>query len=126
LWLQVEETASSNYFPVFGERLMNRFGGSQAFIRVWPGEGQPVGFLVARTGKNQTKGWLSRPVIEEENLVWLPVMLHEAAQWLAQSGKTMIQVAVPDTRPSIQTFLQENDWTPIQSWVRLVKWLDRS
>ncbi len=126
LWLQVEETASSSYFPVFGERLMNRFSGSQAFIRVWPSEGQPVGFLSARTGKSQTKGWLARPVIEEENLVWLPTILHETAQWLTQSGKTMMQVAVPNTRPSIQALLLETGWTTIQSWVRLVKWLDPS
>lgn len=123
LWLEIEGTASDSYFLGFGDRLMNRFSNSQTWIRSWTTEGKVIGFSAARTTGSETKGGLARPIIADNNLQYLPVILCETANWLSQQGKTTMQVAVPDTRPAIQEILQNSGWTPLQTWVRQVKWL---
>lgn len=124
LWLQIEKSAGDSYFLGFGDRLMNRFSNTQTQIRSWMAEGKVIGFSAARTTGSKTKGGLARPIIAENNLQYLPAMLCETADWLRQLGKTTMQVAVPDTRPAIQEFLQNSGWTPLQTWVRQVKWLN--
>ena len=103
---------------------MNRFSNTQTQIRSWMAEGKVIGFSAARTTGSKTKGGLARPIIAENNLQYLPAILCETADWLRQLGKTTMQVAVPDTRPAIQEFLQNSGWTPLQTWVRQVKWLN--
>jgi ribosomal protein S18 acetylase RimI-like enzyme len=124
-WLQIQGSAASHYFLPFGGRLMNRFTNSQHWARVFTRNGSAIGFLLAITSSGQTKGILARPMIAEENTDNLPPMLHEAATWLTQLGKTAVQIGVPDERNALMEELQSNSWVKTQSWVRLVKQLKR-
>jgi ribosomal protein S18 acetylase RimI-like enzyme len=125
LWQQIEGSAGDRYFLRAGDRLMNRFNRTQSWVRVFRLEEETIGFLAAKTSEGQTKGSISRPVIADEHAQYLAEMLHETAVWLSEHGKTTLQIAVPNARPMLLDLLQEQGWQQIQSWVRLVKWLNR-
>jgi ribosomal protein S18 acetylase RimI-like enzyme len=122
--LQIQGSAAPNYFPSFGERIMSRFTNIQRWTRAFARNGAMIGFLTASTSSNQTKGTIARPMVAEQSLDALPVMLHEASNWLTQLGKTAVQMAVPDERASVIEGLQNSGWVKTQSWMRLVKRLD--
>jgi hypothetical protein len=123
-WLKLQGSAKSQYFLSVAEQMMNRLTGTLHWAKAFTSDGAIVGFLTANTSVHQTKGILSRPIIEDDNLDYLPGMLQEAANWLTQQGKTALQMAVPEARSSIIDELQRSGWTKTQSWVRLVKHLD--
>lgn len=123
LWLQIEKSSSPNYFLSPGDRLLNRLTHTQVWTRTCIVDGKPVGFLLAITSDSQTKGTIARPLFTDEHLIYLPTMLNEAVDWLAQLGKTAVQIAISDTRHTLETELQAQGWVKTQSWVRLVKWL---
>ncbi len=62
-------------------------------------------------------------MIPEENIDYLPAILHEASTWLTQLEKTVMQISMPNERESLINKLQGNHWVKTQSWVRLVKQL---
>lgn len=124
LWLKFQGSARTQYFLSTGERMINRLTGTQHWAKAFTKNGVIVGFLTASTSSHQTKGTLSRPIIADDNLHYLPGMLQEAADWLTQLGKTAMQMAVPEARSSLINKLQNSGWAKTQSWVRLVKRLD--
>lgn len=121
VWLQIEGSASDSYFVSFGDRLMGSLTGTKRWARAFFRDDEPIGFLAAVTSGSQTKGGLARPVVADENLADLPAMLHKAADWLEQLGKTTAQVAVPDARQELMQLLLSAGWHATQTWVRLVK-----
>ena len=123
-WLQIQGSAAPNYFPTFGDRLMQKFTNEQRWVRVFSREERIIGFLSASTSGNQTKGSLFRPVIAQEHIVHFPQMLAEAAVWLGQLGKEKIRIGVPDDRELLMLELLKSGWVKTVSWVQLVKWLD--
>lgn len=124
VWLRIEGSASDNYFLSWGDRLMGSLTGTKRWARTFFRDDELIGFLAAVTSGSQTKGGLARPVVADENLADLPAMLHEAAGWLEQLGKTTVQIAVPDVQQKFMQVLQEQEWRPTQTWVRLVRSLN--
>jgi hypothetical protein len=104
--------------------MMSRFTNTQRWTQAFARDGTIIGFLTASTSGNQTKGTIARPLVAEQNLDALPAMLHEAATWLTQLGKTAVQMAIPDERAALIEGLQNSGWVKNQSWVRLVKQLN--
>lgn len=125
LWQQIAGSASDNYFSSPRDRLIGWLSGAQRWGRAFYRQGELIGFLAAVTSKSQGKGGISRPVVADENLADLPVMLHAAADWLGQLGKTAVQIAVPDARQEMRQTLLSQGWHATHTWVRLVKWLGR-
>lgn len=121
LLLELQGSASSQYLLSFGERLIDRLTGSQQQSWIFTKNGEVIGFLKAGTSGHQTKGALSRPVVADENLKFLPEMLQEAAGWLAKLQKAGIQISVPEERQSLISELQDQGWESTQRWVRLMK-----
>ncbi len=85
--------------------------------------GAVIGFLIIISSQNQRKGILARPMIHDEYLDHLPKILAEVASWLAQLGKTSIQIVIPDERPLLLEAIKELGWTLTHAWVQLVKYL---
>ena len=106
--------------------MINRLSNAQHWARIFSKDGEILGFLAANTSTSQTKGTLSRPMVTDGNLDYLPLMLQEAAKWLSQQGKTTVQMTVADERQSLMEQLQGMGWTKIHSWIQLVKRLDKS
>ena len=125
VWLQIQGSATLNYFPSLGERLMQKFGNAQGWVRVFVQDENVIGFLSATTAGNQTKGTVFRPVIAQEHVEYLPHMLNEAAVWLRQLGKETIRIGVPDKREQLMQELMNRGWVKTVSWVQLVKWLEK-
>ena len=125
VWLQIQGSAASNYFPSFGERLMQKLSNAQRWVRVFIQDEQAIGYLSATTAGNQTKGTVFRPVIAQEHVEYLPHMLNEAAVWLRQLGKETIRIGVPDKREQLMQELMNRGWVKTVSWVQLVKWLEK-
>lgn len=119
--LEIYGSAFSHYNPSFVDAMMNQLGSAQQWVRVFSQGEEVIGFLSARTSTAQTKGVLSRPIIADENLSYLPAMFQEAAAWLSQQGKTAMQITVADERQEIIEILQNMDWKKVHSWVQLVK-----
>ncbi|MCP5094317.1 MAG: GNAT family N-acetyltransferase [Chloroflexi bacterium] len=124
IFLAIQGSAISNYSPSLGTQLMNRLSNSQQWIRAFELEGTVAGFLLAQTANNQNKGVLGRPLLSDDNLSSLPIMLHTAASWLTQLGKTSIQISVPHERKQLAEQLKDDGWNKTQSWIRLLKRLD--
>lgn len=82
-----------------------------------------AGFLTTTTSSGQTKGILARPVVMDENLIYLPAMLGEVSGWMMQKGNTAVQMATPDEREQLGSRLENAGWVKRQSGLRLVKWL---
>jgi len=122
--LQIQGPATSNYFLSFGDRMLGRLTSAQRWTRAFERDGNVIGFLSGNTSQNQAKGTLSRPLVSDENLELLPAMLHEAASWLTQLGKTSMQIAVSDERAQLIEGLQNSSWAKTRSWLRLFKRLD--
>lgn len=123
LWLEIGGTASDSYFLAFTDHLVSRLTGTKHWAGVFTKQEQPIGFLAAVTSGNQAAGGVARPIIADENLHFLPMLLEHPASWLVQLNKKTIQIAVPDARQHVIDDLQGKGWRIIQSWVRLMKHL---
>jgi hypothetical protein len=104
---------------------MSQLTNTHQWIHTFFKNGIVIGFLAANTSSGQTKGILSRPMIQEENISYLPTMLNQAATWLTQQGKKSIQIGIPDEREFLMEELKNNGWVKTQSWVRLVKQINK-
>lgn len=124
-YFQVQGSAVPLYYPSFGSRLMNRFATTQQWTRSFSKDGSTIGFLLADTSASQNKGIVGRPIILDKQVDYLPTMLNEVMAWLNSLNKTAIQISVPNKRESIIEILQSNDWSKTQSWVRLIKYLEK-
>jgi ribosomal protein S18 acetylase RimI-like enzyme len=121
--LEIQGSAAPDYFSGLGSRLMNRLTSTEQWRTAFTHDGAIVGFMLGNTSKSQTKGILSRPMILPEHHNHLPAMLHTAASWLSQLGKTTIQIAISAEHKDIIEAMQVDGWTQTQSWLRLVKQL---
>jgi ribosomal protein S18 acetylase RimI-like enzyme len=124
--LRIQGSAAADYFQSFGERMVARFTSTQAWSRAFEKDGTILGFLTARTSPHQSKGTLPHPIVTDENLGYLPIMLGHAATWLTQLKKSSIQLVVRDEKTGLVEDLQNRGWVKTQSWVKLVKRLDES
>lgn len=123
--LQILGTKQAFFFPSWGNRMMNQFGGSSRWVQVIVNNDNVIGFIAVSTSRNQSKGLLTRPVIRTQYLHHLPEILHKSAEWLAQQGKTAIQVSLPNKYETAIQQLEHQGWVKTQSWLRLVKHLDK-
>jgi ribosomal protein S18 acetylase RimI-like enzyme len=121
LWLEVQGSAADYYFPSWGASALNRFSGGQHWAHIFELENRVIGFLLAHASSGQSKGNLSRPVVADVGLSYLPIMLAEAANWLAQQGKETIQLSVPAQRMEIADQLTAAGWQKKETWLRFVK-----
>lgn len=123
--LRLQGSASSAYFPSVGTRLLNSVTGNRQQTAVLFKDDHPIGFSLVRAGVNQSKGIFIRPILPPRHYnVWYPVMLQQAASWLAKQGKERIQIAISAELETLVTKLLTDGWEQTQSWLRLVKYLE--
>ncbi|MCB8975815.1 MAG: GNAT family N-acetyltransferase [Ardenticatenaceae bacterium] len=124
VWLHIQGTAAANYFPSLWERLLQKFAGSHRWVHIFMKNSQVIGFLSINTSNDQTTGAIFRPVISQENIAYLPQMLHEASIWLRDRKKKKIRIGVPLDREYLVKELKNSGWEETIAWVQLVKWLN--
>lgn len=114
----------ANYFPSPFTWPLEFLTGTRRWARVFEQDGRVIGFLSATTATSATAGTVSRPVIVAgvENLA---TFLAEPAFWLERLGKTVMQVAIPQSLKGIATALQNGGWTEGRTWVQLARKLNK-
>jgi ribosomal protein S18 acetylase RimI-like enzyme len=111
--LRLKGSAEVQYFPSVWQRLYDRFSGFSRWIRVVETEGRVVGFLCARYQNKQKKGLILQPVVLNEHLDLLPVLLDQAAGWTKQAGRDGAAVEISER------------WGEFgEGWERLYRWLE--
>ncbi len=123
--LEIYGSAITGYIPSLGDMLLNRLSNAHQWTQTFSTDREIVGFLRANTSTSQTTGVLSRPLITDEHLDYLPAMLQDAANWLAHQGKTVMQINVADEHERLIAYLEHMGWVKTHSWVQLVKRLDK-
>jgi len=122
--LSVKGSAETQYFLSGWQRIYARFTRYSKWIRAVVASGETIGFLSAGFQDRQQKGLLIQPIIANECLNYLPVMLHEAGAWLEQSGRKSMITEIPDQWVKVREYLLENGWKKQYTWFELVRWLD--
>lgn len=122
VWQRIKGSSFQNYQLSLGERLINRFTGTQQWSRTFTKNEEIIGFLTGTTTASQATGTLARPLIDDDNLDQLPQMLHAAADWLTQLSKTRIRLIVPEKRSELLVKLTQQGWTQSETWMQFVKW----
>lgn len=122
VWLQIQGSATPNYFPSISDRLMQKLTNTQRWTRTFFKNNRIIGFLSATTSKDQKSGAIFRPVIAQENIQYLPQFLQEASIWLRRLGKEKIRIGIPNDRGYLVEEMLSNKWIEAVSWIQLVKW----
>lgn len=124
--LRITDPTIPIYFPSTWSRIVERRSNALLWRQCFEQNGTPIAFLAAGSSRIHTKGFIVRPVVQDEHIAFLPHMLGEATSWLTQIGKTAVQLFLPDDRAQIAEYLQDHGWTKVSSWLYLVKWLDEA
>ena len=122
--LSVKGSAETQYFLSGWQRMYARFARYSRYLKAVDVSGEIIGFLCADFQARQQKGFLLQPIVAEDCLNLLPAMLHEAGNWLEQSGRESMIVEIPDQWAKIRDYLLENGWKKQYTWLELVRWLD--
>jgi ribosomal protein S18 acetylase RimI-like enzyme len=122
--LHVNRSLETHYFLSGWQKIFTRYTGYTRWIKAFNAQGKTIGFLGAEFQRHQQKGSLLQPVITEEDLQYLPVMIQKAGVWLAESGKGSMIVEIPEERSEISKYLLNHGWIKQYTWFELIKWLD--
>jgi predicted GNAT family acetyltransferase len=122
--LHVNGSAEDRYFLSGWQKIYARYARYSKWIRALVAHGETIGFLCADFQERQRKGFLIQPVVPDESLQYLPVMLQKAGAWLEESGKDTMVIEIPEGRTQIRDTLLNNGWKRQYTWLELINWLD--
>jgi hypothetical protein len=114
----------TSYFQSTADRLFDRLAQTRVLSRCFERDGTVLGFMNMASSRGQTKGLMARLMVQVADLAAIPAMLDAASNWLAEIGREMIQIIVPDDDVQLTSYLQAIGWTKCISWMHLVKWLE--
>jgi GNAT superfamily N-acetyltransferase len=122
--LYVNGSMETRYFLSGWQKIFARFTSYKKWIKAFIDQGKTIGFFGADFQLHQCKGSLLQPVVSDEDLQYLPVMIKNAGGWLEGSGKESMIVEIPEERHQISEYLLNNGWTKNYTWFELIKWRD--
>jgi ribosomal protein S18 acetylase RimI-like enzyme len=122
--LYVNGGMENRYFLSGWQKIFARYTSYKKWMKAFIDNGKTIGFLGADFQLHQCKGSLVQPVVSDENLQYLPVMIKHAGVWLEGFGKESMLVEIPEERYQISEYLFKNGWTKNYTWLELIKWLD--
>ena len=83
-----------------------------------------MGFQYVHSSLGNLKGTLTRPMLPDAHLNFLPSIVEMAGDWFAELGKNTLRLEAPGTRPDLIGHLSSWSWQPSVEWLCLVKWLE--
>jgi ribosomal protein S18 acetylase RimI-like enzyme len=122
--LHVRGSAIRFYYPSLYRQLVDRREHKQYQALAVEKDGQRVGFQYLHSGLGNQKGTLTRPILPDAHLNFLPSILVMAGDWFSELGKHTLRIEVPADRPHLIENLFSWNWQPSVEWLCLVKWLD--
>jgi ribosomal protein S18 acetylase RimI-like enzyme len=120
----INGSAESQYFLSGWQKIFLSFTHFTKWIKVLAIEGEPIAFLCASYQIHQHKGSLLQPIIADDNLMYLPVVINKAASWLNNAGKESMIMEIPDRQIQVSEYLLNHGWKKQYTWLELIKWLD--
>lgn len=122
LALKVNDSSVPSYLPSLWMRAMDRLQKTQIWNRAFLLHGQPIGFVSAAITSTQPKGFIARPLIATKDAAYLLAILHEAAAWMTQQGKSAMQIIIPEGQPDLLQVVEDSGWKKLLTWVELARW----
>jgi N-acetylglutamate synthase-like GNAT family acetyltransferase len=122
-YLKLAGSTLPNYASSVGNQALNKLIGGKTRSIVFENHQDIIGILGVHTSNGQTKGSVYRPLVIDEYLDKLPMMLQEIGKWLYELGKTSIQVTVAHDRKILSNLLKDDGWQETYTWIKSVKYL---
>lgn len=124
-WLRIQKTATDNYHGTFLQKLMDRFYGTQRVALAFEHKNETVGYLLGITQKGQKAITVARPIVSDDMIQFVAKMLSVILNHFDQQDKSIVRISIPSHRQDlVETFEGSDQWGNVQSWQRLVKWLN--
>lgn len=123
--LQVRGSAARYFFPTLYRRLVDYREHKQYQAWAIEKDSQRVGFQYIHSNMGNPKGTITKPLLPDADLNFLPSIVEMAGDWFSEIGKNTIRLEVPAERPYLLDNLSAWNWQPTVGWICLVKWLDR-
>jgi ribosomal protein S18 acetylase RimI-like enzyme len=120
----VRGSAARIYFPSLYRQLVDMREHKQSQAWAVEKDEQRVGFQYLHSSLGNPKSALTRPMLQDTYLNFLPSIVEMAGDWSSKLGKSTLRLEVPDKRPHLMDNLSTWTWQPSVGWLWLVKWLD--
>ena len=122
--LQVRGSAARTYFPSLYRWLVDYREHKQYQAWAVEKDGRRLGFQYVHSSLGNLKGTLTRPMLPDACLDFLPSIVEMAGDWFVELGKNCLRIEAPAERPQLMEKLASWNWQPSVGWLCLVKWLD--
>jgi ribosomal protein S18 acetylase RimI-like enzyme len=122
--LAVHGSAARFYFPSLYRRLVDYREHKQYQAWTVEKDGRRVGFQYVHSSLGNPKGTITRPMLPDAHLNFLPSIVEMAGDWFSELGKHTLRLDVPADRPHLIENLSSLNWQPTAGWLCQVKWLD--